>query len=279
MFLKKVFKNFRNRKKDKDENEENRVGNLEGKTSDKSYKKNETIEGMPKHIAIILDGNGRWATKRNLPKVAGHYAGRQALKNIVRGLENTGVRYLTLYAFSTENWKRSEKEIEGLFKIFMLAVKHDLKELAEHDVKIKFLGDISIFPDYVVKGLEESLEMTKNNTGFQINIAVNYGGRLEITRATKKIAEAVKLGEIQLEDIDENTIGKYLYTGEYEADVPDPELIIRTSGEKRLSNYLLWQSAYSELVFSEVLWPDFTWEEFEKCIEEFKQRNRRFGGR
>ncbi len=251
--------------------------------TDKSIAEKELLENqqssMPRHVAIILDGNGRWATKRNLPKVAGHYAGRKALQNVVRSIEGIGIDYLTLYAFSTENWKRSDKEIQGLFKIFMLAVKHDLKELDEHNVKITFLGDIYQFPKEVVKGLEKTLAQTKDNTGMQINIAINYGGRSEILRATKKLAEDVRAGLISPEDIKEEDVEKYLYTGMTENNVPDPELIIRTSGEKRLSNYLLWQSAYSELVFSDVLWPDFTPEEFNKCIEEFRGRKRRFGGR
>ena len=205
-------------------------------------------ERMPRHVAIIMDGNGRWAKNRGLPRLAGHNAGMKAMKKIVDHSDKLGIRNLTVYAFSTENWRQ-------------------------------VLGDYSTLPKDAVKSLEKTLEETKNNTGLQFNIALNYGGRDEIRRSVQTLAEKVAQGALQPEEITEDMIGAELFTGSSHADSPDPELIIRTSGEERLSNFLLWQSAYSELVFADALWPDFTPEEYEKAIEEYQSRDRRFGGR
>lgn len=230
---------------------------------------------IPEHIAIIMDGNGRWAQKKNLPRMAGHNAGMLALKEIVKATSSLGVKHLTVYAFSTENWKRSFEEVSGIFKLIIIYIEKELRELHENNVKVKILGDYEQLPSDAVKSLERSLETTKNNTGLQFNIALNYGGRDEILRAVKKIAKEVEAGKIKPEDITEDLVTDHLYT----TGIPDPDMIIRTSGEIRLSNYLLWQCAYSEFVFSDVLWPDYNREELEKAIEIYQNRKRRFGGR
>ena len=222
-----------------------------------------------------MDGNGRWAENKKLPRLAGHNAGMIAMKEIVKASSSLGVKHLTVYAFSTENWKRSMEEVNGIFRLLIIYVEKELKELHENNVKIKILGDYEQLPADAVKSLKKSLETTKNNTGLQFNIALNYGGRDEILRAFKNIAGEVEQGNCKSADITEELVANNLYT----AGIPDPELVIRTSGEKRISNFLLWQCAYSEFVFSEVLWPDFTRAEFEKAIEEYQGRKRRFGGR
>lgn len=234
---------------------------------------------MPEHVAIIMDGNGRWAKKKGLPRLAGHNAGMKAMKKIVDHSDKLGIKYLTVYAFSTENWKRSIAEVTGIFKLLVTYVDSDLRELKENNVRVKVLGNYESLPSDAVKSLEKTLRETENNTGLQFNIALNYGGRDEIMKAVRAIGKKLETGEISADDISEEMISEELFTGKFHADVPDPELIIRTSGELRLSNFLLWQGAYSELVFSDVLWPDFTPEEYEKAIAEYQSRERRFGGR
>lgn len=234
---------------------------------------------MPVHVAIIMDGNGRWAKQKNLPRVAGHNAGMKTMKKIVDHSDKLGIKYLTVYAFSTENWKRSFAEVTGIFKLLVTYVNSELKELIANNVKVKVLGDYSQIPADAKKSLEKTLEDTKDNTGLQFNIALNYGGRDEIRRAVCAIGEEVRQGTLEPQDITEETIANHLFTGRPDIDTPDPELVIRTSGELRLSNYLLWQTAYSELVFTDVLWPEFTPEEYEKAILEYQSRDRRFGGR
>ncbi len=234
---------------------------------------------MPTHVAVIMDGNGRWAKERGVPRLAGHNAGMKAMKKIVDHSDKLGIKHLTVYAFSTENWKRSLEEVSGIFKLLVSWVASDLKGLIDNNVKVKILGDYTALPADAVRSLEKTLEATKDNTGLQFNIALNYGGRDEITRAVKALAEKVKAGELEPEEIDEDAIAAELFTGVFNADAPDPELIIRTSGELRLSNFLLWQGAYSELVFSDVYWPDFTPQEYEKAIADYQSRERRFGGR
>ncbi|MFQ7473346.1 MAG: isoprenyl transferase [Anaerovoracaceae bacterium] len=234
---------------------------------------------MPAHVAVIMDGNGRWAKQKGLPRLAGHNAGMKAMKNIVDHSDKLGIKYLTVYAFSTENWKRSIAEVSGIFKLLVTYVNSDLKGLIQNNVRVKVLGDYSALPKDAVKSLEKTLYETKDNTGLQFNIALNYGGRDEIKKAVVSIGQRIKSGDLEPESITEELIGQQLFTGKFQADVPDPELIIRTSGELRLSNFLLWQSAYSELVFPDVLWPDFTPEEYEKAIADYQSRERRFGGR
>ena len=236
-------------------------------------------ELMPQHVAIIMDGNGRWAKQRGVPRVAGHRAGMEAMKKIVDHSDKLGIRYLTVYAFSTENWKRTAEEVSGIFGLLVTFVKRDLKELIDNNVRVEVLGDWSAIPEDARRSLEKTLSETKSNTGLQFNIALNYGARDEIRRSVADIAAKAKAGELDPEDVTEELIAEGLWTGKNHAYSPDPELIIRTSGEERLSNFMLWQGAYSEFVFSDVLWPDFTPEEYEKCIAEYQSRDRRFGGR
>ncbi|MGI6204771.1 MAG: isoprenyl transferase [Anaerovoracaceae bacterium] len=234
-------------------------------------------ERIPAHVAIIMDGNGRWAEKRHLPRVMGHNAGMESMTEIVRRASDLGVKYLTVYAFSTENWKRSKEEVSGIFKLLVKYVDLELDELCENNVKVRIFGDYEGMGEAVKDRLDRTLSETKDNTGMEFNICLDYGSRDEITKAVRSVAEDVKAGRIMPEDITEDTISAKLYTGL--AGVPDPDLIIRTSGEVRLSNFLLWQCAYSEMLFTPVLWPDYTPEEFEKSLEEYQKRDRRFGGR
>jgi len=237
-------------------------------------------EKIPAHIAIIMDGNGRWAKAKGVPRVAGHNAGMQAMKEIVKASSQLGVKHLTVYAFSTENWKRSAEEVGGIFKLVVKYVNSELAELHENNVRVRILGDYTAVPKPAVESLEKSLETTKNNTGLQFNIALNYGSRAEIVRAVNLIEKDKKAGVIDSDmEITEELISRYLYTGIENGDIPDPDLIIRTSGEERLSNFMLWQSAYSEFGFTDVLWPDFTPAEYERMIETYQNRERRFGGR
>jgi undecaprenyl diphosphate synthase len=231
-------------------------------------------EQIPKHIAIVMDGNGRWAQSRGLPILSGHNAGMQSLKKIVKAASQIGVKYLTVYAFSTENWKRPPDEVSGIFKILILYIEKELKELHENNVKVNIIGDFNKLPKEAVDKLVTSLETTKENTGLIFNIALNYGSRDEIMSAIKKLANLVKSNKLDPNNIDEEQFENFLYTN----DIPDPELIIRTSGEMRLSNFLLWQSAYSELYFTNILWPDFSKSDFENAIIEFQSRKRRYGG-
>ena len=215
-----------------------------------------------------MDGNGRWAKKHHVPRLAGHNAGVKAVRAIVTRANDLGVKHLTVYAFSTENWKRSEEEVSGIFGLLIHYLDLVMDELNDNNVKVNLLGDLTGMPQNVVDKINESLPKTSNNTGLNFNIAFNYGGRAEIIRAVKEMKD---------EEITEENLSKHLYTGDF--NIPDPELIIRTSGEERLSNFLLWQAAYSEFVFCDELWPDFTAEVFERCIEEYQSRDRRFGGR
>ncbi len=235
---------------------------------------------IPASIAIIMDGNGRWAKKRFLPRVAGHNAGMLAMKEIIKTSSTLGVKHLTVYAFSTENWKRSDEEVSGIFKLLVKYVDSELEELNANNVRVRILGDYSVIPEEARNRIEKSLAATASNTGLQFNIALNYGSRAEIVRAVNRINEDIREGVLGEDtEITQELLSRYLYTGDENGNIPDPDLIIRTSGEERLSNFLLWQSAYSEFVFTDVLWPDFTPEEFKKTIEVYQNRDRRFGGR
>ena len=228
---------------------------------------------VPAHIAIIMDGNGRWAKERGQIRLKGHQAGMEALHDIVKACSDMGVQVLTVYAFSTENWKRPAEEVSGIFSLLVRYVAKELKELNENNVRIRLLGDVRPLPDAARKAVMEAVDDTADNTGLVFNIAINYGGRAEITNAVRKIAGKVKDGELAVDDIDENTVSSMLYT----AGQPDPDLIIRTGGESRISNFLIWQSAYSEFYFTDVLWPDFTPDDLDRAVIDFCSRNRRFG--
>lgn len=228
---------------------------------------------LPNHIAIIMDGNGRWAKKRALPRAFGHKAGMEALKNVVKACSDIGIKTLTVYAFSTENWNRPTEEVSYLMNLLIEYMRKEINELHSNNVKIKILGDLSPLPVNTREEVENAVRLTQNNTGLQFNIALNYGGRAEILNACITIAEKYRDGEIAKQEITEDLISRSLFTS---GDI-DPDLIIRTSGEKRLSNFLLWQSAYSELVFVDEMWPDFGRRQLEDAILEYQNRDRRFG--
>jgi len=228
---------------------------------------------MPRHIAIIMDGNGRWAKERGLPRVEGHRRGVDAVRNITRIAGEGGLNYLTLYSFSSENWSRPESEINELFGLLRMFIRRHLAELHENNVCIRIIGDEDGVPDDILKMMDEAHQLTKTNTGLTLVIAFNYGARGEIASAMKKIAKSVADGELSIDDITADTVSQNLHT----SNIPDPDLIIRTSGEQRLSNFLLWQAAYSEFVFTDCKWPDFDQEAFYAAISEYSARDRRFG--
>lgn len=231
-------------------------------------------EKIPLHVAIIMDGNGRWAKSKGLPRIAGHWAGAESLKEIVECCAELGVKVLTVYAFSTENWKRPYEEVSTIFNLLRYFLQKETDRLKENNIKIKVSGDIEKLPKKVVDEIKKSVEKTKHSTGLILNIAVNYGGRDDILRACKIISEKVKEGIIKVDEINDELFKKYLYTG----DLPDPDLLIRPSGELRISNFLLYQIAYTELWFCEKPWPEFKKEDLLRAISEFQKRDRRFGG-
>ncbi len=227
----------------------------------------------PRHIAIIMDGNGRWAKKRGLPRTAGHAAGAETFRRIANYCRTLGVEYLTVYAFSTENWKRSADEISGIMRLLRRYLEEALTDMEKNRVRFKFFGDLSkLSPE--LQALCRNAESRSADYDVQVNFCLNYGGRDEIVHAVKDFMADVAAGKAKTEDFSEQVLSNYLYS----AGVPDPELIIRPSGEQRISNFLLWQSAYSEFVFMDVLWPDFSTQDLDHAIEEFHRRNRRFGG-
>ncbi|WP_432628311.1 isoprenyl transferase [Brotaphodocola sp.] len=229
---------------------------------------------VPKHIAIILDGNGRWAKKRGLPRSMGHKEGCVTVEKTVEIAARMGVEYLTVYGFSTENWKRSSEEVGALMQLFRFYMVRLLKTAKANNVRVKMIGERSRFAQDIIDGINRLEEETKDNTGLTFVIAVNYGGRDEITRAVRRMGEDCKAGKLDPQAITESTVASYLDT----AGMPDPDLLIRTSGELRLSNYLLWQLAYSEIYITDCLWPDFDRAELVKAIEAYNKRDRRFGG-
>ncbi len=236
----------------------------------------ENLSGLviPQHVGIIMDGNGRWAKKRGLPRTIGHQFGAKNFRKVTRYISKTGVRYLTLYAFSTENWKRPFEEVNALMGIFKQYLIDSLTDFKDDDIKIVYIGDRSGFDPALRKLIDESEENAKDRKGMQLNIAMNYGARDELLRSVRMIARDVRDGKLDPEQITSDDIADRLYTG----GMPDPDLIIRTGGEFRLSNFLLYQSAYSEFYSTDVLWPDFHEEQFDEAIRVFNQRNRRFGG-
>lgn len=229
---------------------------------------------MPRHVAIIMDGNGRWAKNRGLPRSAGHAAGTEALREIIRASDEWGVQCLTIYAFSTENWSRSKEEVGALMALIVKYFESEIDELDEKKVRILILGDVNGLPEVQKKTVLDAMERTKDNAGLKLNIALNYGGRAELVRAARALAEKVQSGEKSVDEIDEAAFAQELYT----ADQPDVDLLIRTSGEQRLSNFLPWQTAYAEMVFDRIYWPDFDRAAYLKALREFASRNRRFGG-
>lgn len=229
---------------------------------------------LPKHIGIIMDGNGRWAKKRGLPRSAGHSAGAANFKAITRYCSSIGIQYLTVYAFSTENWKRPPEEVKTLMSLFYQYLEDALRDFLNENIKVCFLGDVSVFPPELQRVIKETTEVSRDHTGMVLNVALNYGARAEITRAVQQLALDVKNGKLSPDQIDDAMISEHLYT----AGQPDPDLIIRPSGEYRISNFLLWQSAYAEYIIMDILWPDFRPKDLEKALDEYSNRNRRFGG-
>ena len=230
-------------------------------------------EFMPKHIAIIMDGNRRWAKAKNIPTNMGHKEGAKTLEKIVSYANKIGIKYMTVYAFSTENWKRAEDEVKALMLLLQNYLDDFAKRADVENIKIKILGETSVLSEGLQKSLRKCIDKTQNNTGMTFNIAFNYGGRAEIIRAIKNIANDVKLNKLKLEEIDEEIVSNNLYT----CNQPDPDLLIRTSGEIRLSNFLPWQLVYAEFLFVEKNWPDFNENDLNEAIEEYKRRNRKFG--
>ncbi len=229
---------------------------------------------VPAHIAIIMDGNGRWAKEKGMVRLKGHQAGMESLREIVRACSDKGVKVLTVYAFSTENWKRPIEEVSGIFSLLVRYVAKELKELNANNVQIRMLGDIDPLPADAKKAAQKAVDSTKDNTGLIFCIAINYGGRAEIVRAARLLAKQAAEGQLDPASIDEAMFASQLYT----ADLPDPDLIIRTGGEMRLSNFLTWQSAYSELYVTDTYWPDFTPDKLQEAIDVFNGRDRRYGG-
>ncbi len=239
-----------------------------------SSKKDKAAIAPPRHIAIIMDGNGRWAKKRGLPRTAGHAAGAETFRKIANYCRTLGVEYLTVYAFSTENWKRSADEVSAIMKLLGNYLREALQDMEKNHVRFKFFGDLSRLSPELQKLCSDAESRSAGFGDVQVNFCLNYGGRDELVKAAQAFAKDVSLGKYQPEMLNEDILASYLYS----ADVPDPELIIRPSGEMRTSNFLLWQSAYSEYVFMDVLWPDFEPEDLDKAIAEYHRRNRRFGG-
>lgn len=241
-----------------------------------NIEENKEHEGLniPKHVAIILDGNGRWAKKRMMPRNYGHKKGAKVVEEICEDAYKMGIKYLTVYAFSTENWKRPESEVDALMKLLRDYLENCIKTAGDNDMVIRVIGDKTGLSDDIQIKIREIEEASKNNKGLNFTIAINYGSRDEILRGVKKLASDIKEEKLSVEDISEKVISEYLDT----KGIPDPDLLIRTSGEQRLSNYLLWQLAYTEFYFTDVLWPDFNKEELKKAILQYNKRERKFGG-
>lgn len=231
-------------------------------------------ENIPKHVAIIMDGNGRWARRRGLPRIVGHRSGMKAVKRATIAADELGISVLTLYAFSTENWKRPKDEVDFLMSLPQEFLAVELDELVEKNVQVRMMGHTEELPGHTLTAMEEAIERTKNNTGLILNFALNYGSRREITESVKDIARRVQSGALSVEEITADTI----QSGLLSAELPEPDLLIRTSGELRLSNFMLWQTAYSELWFTEIYWPDFGKEHLIEAVAEYQRRTRRYGG-
>jgi undecaprenyl diphosphate synthase len=229
---------------------------------------------IPAHVAVIMDGNGRWAKRQGLPRIAGHHSGMKAVKRVTIAANDLGVRYLTMYAFSTENWKRPKDEVDYLMKLPEEFLALELGELIENNVQVRMMGYKEGLPDYTLRAIEEAVQKTAGNTGLILNFALNYGSRREMVEAVKRIAAEVEAGRLRADEITPELFEQNLLT----SGLPDPDLLIRTSGELRISNFMMWQLAYSELWFTDVYWPDFTEEHFYEAIREYQSRTRRYGG-
>ncbi|MEA5600641.1 isoprenyl transferase [Nostoc sp. UHCC 0252] len=230
-------------------------------------------ELLPQHVAVIMDGNGRWAKRQGLPRIMGHKRGVDALKDLLRCCQDWGIQALTAYAFSTENWKRPQEEVDFLMTLFQRVLRQELREMIEENVQIKFVGNLQALPQSLQQEISRSMEATKDNRGIRFSVATNYGGRQEILQACQAIAKQVQQGLLQPNEINEQVFESHLYT----AGITDPDLLIRTSGEMRLSNFLLWQMAYGEIYITDALWPDFDRAEFHRALCAYQQRERRFG--
>jgi undecaprenyl diphosphate synthase len=230
-------------------------------------------ERLPRHIAIIMDGNGRWAKEHGQDRLYGHFHGVESVRNIVEGCAELGIEYLTLYAFSTENWDRPQYEVIGLMELLVTTIRNEVENLRKNNIKLHVIGDLSLLPSYARKELDEALEITQENTGLNLIVALSYSGRWELLNAVKNVAWEVKKGNLRIEEIDQDTLQQYLCTSEF----PDPELMIRTSGEYRISNFLLYQLAYAELYFTTVRWPEFRKNNLYEAIIDYQNRERRFG--
>ncbi len=228
---------------------------------------------IPKHIAIIMDGNGRWAKKRGLPRVAGHNEGVNSVEEMIDACTEIGIRYLTIYTFSEENWRRPSWEVASLMQLLVTTINRKIKRLMERNVRVKTIGHLDKLPDYARKAMLKGMERTRNNTGLTLNVALSYGGRQELVDAFRAMGKEILSGRLTPDDINEYVVSRYLYT----SDQPDPDLIIRTGGEHRLSNFLLWQMAYAEIYFSEIPWPEFRKAPFIEAVWDYMQRERRFG--
>jgi undecaprenyl diphosphate synthase len=229
---------------------------------------------LPQHVAVIMDGNGRWAKKRGLPRIVGHRQGARTLKALLRCCKDWGIQTLTAYAFSTENWRRPVEEVDFLMNLFERLLRKEMADLQREGVRVSFIGDLSVLPLSLCQEMELAMEQTQDNRAIQFNVAVNYGSRAEMLHAVREIFQKLQSEEMKIADLDENAIARHLYT----SGTPDPDLLIRTSGEMRLSNYLLWQLAYTELYFTDTLWPDFDTEAFHNALLTYQKRDRRFGG-
>ncbi|PIU41846.1 MAG: isoprenyl transferase [Candidatus Omnitrophica bacterium CG07_land_8_20_14_0_80_42_15] len=228
---------------------------------------------LPVHVAMIMDGNGRWARKKRLPKILGHQAGVESIRRVIEAAQEMGIKILTLYAFSTENWSRPRNEVKGLMRLLERYLDNERDKLLKHNIRFNVIGNIDNFPAAVKQKLYDTIEVTKNNTSLMLNLALGYGARTEILEAVKQIAQDLRDKKVKIPDLDENLFSSYLYT----KGIPDPDLLIRTSGEMRVSNFLLWQISYTELYIAKKLWPDFKKEDFKRAVETFMARERRFG--
>jgi undecaprenyl diphosphate synthase len=238
-----------------------------------SESSNSAGSSLPRHVAVVMDGNGRWANKRHLPRAAGHKAGVKATRAIVENCAKKGIEALTIFAFSSENWNRPKDEVSSLMSLFVSTITAEVKKLDKKNVRVRFIGDRTRFSEKLQQSIEKSEQLTRDNTGLQLNIAANYGGRWDIVNACRRLAQAVKYGAVAVDDIDEEMFDSSISLSE----VPAPDLFVRTGGEQRISNFLIWQLAYSELYFVDTLWPDFSDEDFEASLDWYAGRQRRFG--